>query len=108
MFFKSRFIHFQSTLPGDKYHGFSVRLSPSYDPSLVDFQYTLCSKKDQFSRSKARDVLYNKEVLSIPVKSLPATLAALEYKTYGVQHIYANDCSWAMSNRWTWVWKYFL
>lgn len=109
MFFKSRFIHFQSNILGNKYNGFSVRLSPSYDPSLVDFQYTLCSRKDQFCKKKAREQLYNTAaVMSIPIRSLPDTLAALEFKVYGQENLLKRVDHKHVSNHWAWIWKYFV
>lgn len=102
MFFMPRYIHRQFTYPGRKYRGFSVYLMPSDYPDVVNIQITFCSIKDQFSKARARAVLANKPILTLPVKHLPSTLAALEFKVAEMPlPAYA-------SNRWAWVWKYFL
>ena len=105
MFFKPRYIHFQPTNnQWRKYNGFSVFLAPSDYPDTVDFKYTLCSRHDQFNKKKARAFLETQPFLTCTVRNLPATLTALELKVEGIGRSFDSH----MSNKWTWVWKYFL
>lgn len=107
MFTRSRYIHFHARR-ASKHNGFSVELEPAGDPdsptTLVDVRYTICNKKDQFSRKQARLELDQKEFQSIKILKLPEFLAKLELSMWGSPFTPSRE----YSNRWAWVWKYFL
>lgn len=102
MFSRSRYIHHQ--IPdGTKYRGFSVLLEPALDNGSVHVSVTFCSKSDQFCKKTARQILANRASFYVPVANLPKVLYAYEVKCGG-----PVDTTKHASNKWTWVWKYFL
>lgn len=106
MFNRARFIHHQT--PGDRFNGFSVLMSPapSDRPSEVYVAVTYCSKEDQFCKATARDVLqHDFEHQLIPIVLLPHFLAECEARSWGYK--LGRDARYH-SNRWAWVYKYFL
>lgn len=105
MFTRSRYIH-QPMPWASKHNGFSVQLTPHLPHSLVGVRYTICNKKDQFSRKQARIELESKPYDRVEILKLPEFLEQLERKTWGI-HDWKNVPKHG-ANNWTWVWKYFL
>lgn len=60
MFTRSRYIHYSHPY-GKRYHGFSVLLEPTDHSTEVFVKYTICNRKDQFSKKQARLELQSKD-----------------------------------------------
>lgn len=103
MFSRSRYIHQQ--VRGDKFHGFSVLLEPAQDPDSVNIRVTFCSHNDQFCKRTARETLAKRASFPVPVANLPRVLYGFQAKCD--PHYYPS-VSREGSNRWSWIWKYFL
>ena len=119
MFTSSRYIHHPmhaADLHHIKHNGFSVQLRPAGyefinglhymddEPTDVDVRYTICNKKDQFSKKQARIELESKPYEKVEIHKLPEFLAKLELSMWRV----SLPTSREYSNRWAWVWKYFI
>lgn len=105
MFNRARYIHYiipQYGFGHRKFNGFSVLLSP-YSDTFVSAQLVMCSKVDHFSRATARTLLTTRASDLIAIKYLPEYLNTLENKVWGFP-----DESKQASNKWAWVWKYFI
>jgi hypothetical protein len=113
---RARYIHFPV------FHGwgngFSAEISP-LTPAFNDdhhlthvlFRITICSSKDQFSRSQARRELTKKEWKEIRVVDVPKFLAAAAYRSvhgFPLDELKSNKSMQHLHNQWAWVYKYFL
>lgn len=107
MFIRERFIHYNDVIwddAGAQRRGFSVMLRPTLEANTVNVAVAFCSKHDQFSKKKAREILESRTGDTIQVRDLPYFLQSCQDFCWGV----GRERSIMLGNNWAWVWKYFL
>lgn len=106
MFKRPRYIHKQ--VDGQKFRGFSVLLTPAEHPDSVNVSVVFCSRKDQFCKRTARELLSTRASFPVPVANLPKVIYAFQVQCEKDVDTFINKYMKYASNEWTWLWKYFL